>query len=514
MSVIYSSASQVLMYLGPGSVGTDRVMDFLNGAHHSGLPIWDSHGSRFVDILRFLQRRYFDRVWVLQEIALARITTLVVGDKTARWSASSIKDLQAQFQKSETLIPSALRWHHASEPEWDLLKVLQKSRNCSASDPRDKVYAVLGLVQPDAVKDLLVDYSSSVEEVYTNVAKHIITQHGCLNLLKHIACDPARLTIIGTRSTWVPQWDLKSHLELMPTLFSGLELQKLSQDWYLPPVLQDASRLRTFDAMLNHFIGSQESKTWSMQSTADWYQSMLRESVQSTTKILSLLEAELHSLSLYISYKLDRDFHYRVFQCHKTLDSAISDPHLWSPRPILRVQAHYLDTVTVFSTFATTSSETLTGNLVDPRNSVDSRVSRVLFPFAVGSDVRCSTCSADGARIPCKSCTSTPSAKRDWSSNYQKLYSSFCDGLGSLVTANRFVTIRSAGASVAAGLSTSDTIWAIDSADVPFILRRIDDHYLLVGPCYLYGATKSSPCGCCGRDSGPWQMVTQIIDIW
>jgi hypothetical protein len=87
------------------------------------------------------------------------------------------------------MLPSALQWHPASEPEQDLLQVLVKSRNCSASDPRDKVYAVLSLVEQASVKSFVVDYSTNLEQVYMSVAKHLVLQDGSLNILKHTDFD-------------------------------------------------------------------------------------------------------------------------------------------------------------------------------------------------------------------------------------------------------------------------------------------------------------------------------------
>jgi hypothetical protein len=501
MSVIYSSASQVLMYLGSGSPETDRVMDFLNGALHS--TVWTDSGTPFADIQRFLRWRYFHRVWVLQEIALAKLTTLVAGDKTARWSASSIQDLQSQISKGNIYIPSALQWHPATKLERDLLKVLQKSRNCSATDPRDKVYAVLGLVQPDIIEGLLVDYSSSPEDVYTTVAQHLIMRHGCMNVLKH-GCDNDRH--FPAMSSWVPQWDKKSRQDPIPAQFSVPELRMLSQDWYLPLVLQDGDRLRSFDGMLKHFVAGHELESQDTRSTAYWHQRITREAGRRHVDLAQMLGTDPHSLALYTSHKLDRTFHHQIYTREERLTST----------RILRVRAHLLDTITSTSATPSTqlllpSTQSLAESWADPKFPLEK------VPVAFGSVLRCSTCSDDGdcrANFPCKSCKSTTSVRVTWSSNHARRYSSFRHReMRSSDTEKIFVTTQSVGISSVA-LAEADTIWAIDGTDVPMILRSISDFYVLVGPCYLHEATKSLPCGCCGKDAKPWPMVTQIIDIW
>jgi hypothetical protein len=138
MGTIYSSALQVLMFLGRESEEIDSVMEYIGcGSEPSNWLAGPDNMAK--DVQHFLDCRYFDRVWILQGLALARFVTLVVGN------ATSIALLQG-VSRLKTMLPSALQWHPASEPEQGLLQALVKSRNCSTTDPRDKVYAILGLV--------------------------------------------------------------------------------------------------------------------------------------------------------------------------------------------------------------------------------------------------------------------------------------------------------------------------------------------------------------------------------
>lgn len=59
-----------------------------------------------------------------------------------------------------------------------------------------------------------------------------------------------------------------------------------------------------------------------------------------------------------------------------------------------------------------------------------------------------------------------------------------------------------------------DTIWALAGLAVPVILRKEQDHYILVGHCCLFRAALPFLCSYCGAEVRPWPMATKIIDIW
>jgi hypothetical protein len=499
MGQIYSNASQVLMYLGHGSEATDRVMDLLNSQQASAL--WSSFVRRKFDISEFLRLRYFDRVWVLQEIALAKLTTLVLGNKVARWSASSVRDLQTHALTGDIPLPSALQWHPSSELERDFLKVLQKSRNCSASDQKDKVYAVLGLVQPDVIKNLVVDYSLSLEDVYLNVAEHLIMEHNCLNLLKHVARDPAQQRV-GRLPTWVPEWHNRISYSPMLTQFDAQKLTELSDSWYWSQMLQHAEHIRFIEGMSNHDILNHQLSLESPRSTASWFKRI--------SEALPQPHAIQHDLSLYISHRFRRDFRHHILKCDEPYVPTSTNVCLVPPRRILSVRAHALDRIP--PTYTNGRRRDLVALYADPAFPLES------VPMALGSALRCTDCSSDGdcrTPKPCTSCAAKNLSREDRPTSQQNWVPSLMyEDLRAFKAKSLFETVHSVGASPCKWMKKDDTIWAIDGADVPFILRRIEDHYVLVGACYLHRATKSFPCGCCGRDAKPWPMETQIIDIW
>jgi hypothetical protein len=102
-----------------------------------------------------------------------------------------------------TLLREGLKFQNQS---WGLLTLLRLTRQYKATDPRDKVFAVIGIVtNVDSIPvDLKPDYGLSTEEVYLSVAMHNLEKLKNLELLAHA----------GTNSTsqnpkcpsWVPDW--------------------------------------------------------------------------------------------------------------------------------------------------------------------------------------------------------------------------------------------------------------------------------------------------------------------
>lgn len=136
MSNIYSNASQVLAFLGPRSLAKiDQlygVLDYLDGTSTTLLQA--SKTVQRVDLAAFLDLRYFDRVWILQEIALAKLVVFVLGDCTINWTATTASILLKLCSSLNINPPSALEWLPATQPNGgDFLDALVRCRNCSVS---------------------------------------------------------------------------------------------------------------------------------------------------------------------------------------------------------------------------------------------------------------------------------------------------------------------------------------------------------------------------------------------
>ncbi|KAM5383813.1 hypothetical protein ACJZ2D_001802 [Fusarium nematophilum] len=182
MRYIYSAASRVLIFLSETSAGKDDP-----------------------DML--IQNPYFSRVWVVQEIASAREAYVLFGRQAMRWG----------FFHSNLQRLSIKTWiqHFDRARQVDIesfVSLLEDTRACQASDPRDKVFALLGL----SPVPLDPDYTLSPPAVYTGLAASLVT-HANPTLKPRIQDVAGRVLDLASHGhkmsglpSWVPDWSFFS----------------------------------------------------------------------------------------------------------------------------------------------------------------------------------------------------------------------------------------------------------------------------------------------------------------
>jgi hypothetical protein len=182
-----------------------------------------------------LQRDYWHRIWIIQEVALAKEALVVVGTKSV-----SLELFDATFTAIWYCMRSGLRRKH---PDWygfcktlsvtlyaikslyirhhrrqipaakpiRLVDVLWEGGaapgrpHYSATDPRDILFGLLGIITEGQARGLRVDYTKSVAEVFTILTRAMISSededHASFEL---DFCNPGEST--GYLPTWVPDW--------------------------------------------------------------------------------------------------------------------------------------------------------------------------------------------------------------------------------------------------------------------------------------------------------------------
>lgn len=229
MGDIYSRAEQVIFWLGPATPETDSVMSALKRLEHlsrehtstswllsdkewlkswaKSQPGWNAvHIQQRNGLIQLLQRPWFERVWILQEVANARRAVVCVGDKVVAssvlalapamfdidrgrskhifttTSTLAIEDLRRSwhFQAVLDIMPGPLRRRSWWGERRDLYTLLWKFRGSQASEPRDMIYALLGISSdgPLFAESLRPDYTKPIDQLINDVISSIFSGLG------------------------------------------------------------------------------------------------------------------------------------------------------------------------------------------------------------------------------------------------------------------------------------------------------------------------------------------------
>ncbi|KAF3800918.1 Heterokaryon incompatibility protein 6, partial [Colletotrichum gloeosporioides] len=172
MPEIYSSAAEVLVYLGLASNSSNTALETMsrslstNGCRHSNGGVMCQMCQDAISQL--FQRPYFKRLWVVQEIMLSKSIVIFCGAVSSSLPFSKIIDL---------LPLDAWAVRRAKTPlgsKSDLFSLMIETNHCACQDPRDKVFALLGIPSDWSGARVLPDYSLSLDEVAIGVASYFI----------------------------------------------------------------------------------------------------------------------------------------------------------------------------------------------------------------------------------------------------------------------------------------------------------------------------------------------------
>jgi Heterokaryon incompatibility protein (HET) len=226
MQKIYKSAQTVYVWL-EISLQTDhpsfKKLSTLNAS--SNVSSLGKDSSFWLPVKQIADDEYWTRAWVQQEVSLARRIVIQLRDITVDGNnllrlqqlilEKTFDDSQA-FGAWATMELPGVRLTGPSRPEEpgtgptgirfdNLIYALKMSSHLRASDPRDHIYAVFGLVNEDLASNWQIDYRLSVRETYMNAALFSIKQHGSVGFLALAFKEKNQQDL----PSWVPDWSSK-----------------------------------------------------------------------------------------------------------------------------------------------------------------------------------------------------------------------------------------------------------------------------------------------------------------
>lgn len=237
MRHIYSRASRVIVWLGPESQDSTlamRTLEYLGQQieytkSNFWMPapfrkekdwwlpehrieysteIWDA-------IVQLVQRPWFGRLWILQEIQLANQEAIIqCGDVEIRWY--HLRRAFLKFRRITNGISqfaagtfAFYRMHHLLDLALNMddsgfESIITTSLNCQCTEPRDRIYGLVGLLPQAMAKLIEPDYALPVREVYAQTLLQTIqvTNRWMPMCIERAGAGPC----VDDLPSWVPHY--------------------------------------------------------------------------------------------------------------------------------------------------------------------------------------------------------------------------------------------------------------------------------------------------------------------
>jgi hypothetical protein len=158
---------------------------------------------------RYLQRPYWRRIWIIQELALGQDITIYCGTDAITWQ-NLLTAVQILLQNKLLSTEASRSFHNiltfhqnvSSNQPVNLLAALERSSHALATDPRDKVYGILGLAYDASVYAPVPNYRQSILEMCVQITKQSIRNLKLLDIVPLLGSA----NIAADMPSWVPPW--------------------------------------------------------------------------------------------------------------------------------------------------------------------------------------------------------------------------------------------------------------------------------------------------------------------
>ncbi|KAK3339822.1 hypothetical protein B0T25DRAFT_618462, partial [Lasiosphaeria hispida] len=209
-------------------LGSDVFLEG-HGLPALGSPLWASWR-------RFFSSDYFQRIWILQEFSLARKVRYHLGEKIRKLDSmlitavchairehsgannneymradgmteDEVKRASNGLQLAWTMFHERVRQTSDAPRARTLIQTLVTGRHFAATDPRDKIFALLGLAGDGAAFQEHVSYAPTHEpvDIFTRFARVFVERGHGLSLLLQSGMGGSLERDVELPS-WVPNW--------------------------------------------------------------------------------------------------------------------------------------------------------------------------------------------------------------------------------------------------------------------------------------------------------------------
>ena len=222
MQKIYSAAASVVIWLGDPTTDVgltlDMILDYNNPKKNEN--IFSYKHDAFRGLRKLFQETWWRRIWIVQEVVAARALVIVLGHTTFPWfylRRVCSKIIQLEF--TNHALASLLRScgfqkfrdldSFRAAGAMPVMRLLRSTHDYHATDPRDKLYALLGMTSDISTQDLAPDYNRPVCKVFQDLVHFMAIRRGSLDLICLGQClGPDQF------QSWLPSWQAEAGIKL------------------------------------------------------------------------------------------------------------------------------------------------------------------------------------------------------------------------------------------------------------------------------------------------------------
>jgi hypothetical protein len=482
MGTIYHYAERVFAWLGPGDHNSPEAMALLSRINDSQyttvssssrsrpLEILNAGESAWAGINGLLASSWFERVWIVQELIFGSNVFLVCGDLEMKWedffSAVSVcerelrqtnrKRYEFLFKNSYPALALATVRHsrQTKKQAKPLLELLELFWYTKATREEDKLFALWGLASEFHYKAFTPKYGPSPETAIRQYAAGFVeVKKAAMELLYRSGMSKSY-----DFCSWIPSW-------------TGGSFPRAISDWEFPRTISNwecAGKNKSFRA--GRKIPTQAHLKQG-DSNVLVVQGFLVDSITSVTEIGL-------GISNFLTWiKALADFRMLIGSLGDEYPTRETSQELIFRLPIGNARRPYFEADEY-------ASVTVIDETPEDRKDKDKDKDEIVWPEDLASQLLSICVDQDPSQYEQR-----PRAVREWIEKYWETVAVFSKRLRDA----KFCTTRRGGAQTGyAGLvpgsaKVGDAICLLDGGCVPFVLRKSDTGYRLVGECYIHG---------------------------
>ncbi|KAI0455653.1 heterokaryon incompatibility protein-domain-containing protein [Xylaria acuta] len=246
MTEIYAKATQVAIWLGPSENDSELAKDFLQDIiitendpkEITNLLLSRTRLRAVKAVVRLFQRDYWRRLWIVQEVFNANSIKVYCGDSTGLpWG---VYKRAAHVQSTDLTYSRVLAYEGPNSlldldsvnslGEESLLNVVRACRRKLTSEPRDRIFGVLGVLPEVVRQEFPVNYNLSVKEIYTNVVDFLLYATERLDVICESIHYPKQTSVTSLPS-WVPDWSQNPDTTALGFSYDFAAAGNTNADW-------------------------------------------------------------------------------------------------------------------------------------------------------------------------------------------------------------------------------------------------------------------------------------------